>query len=75
MSIKDAANCLTFNNCGNKVNRQLDKMTTTCLDGTLIPYSKAVTSETIIPSNFNALGKGLVKLANFLELLNKLGKK
>lgn len=75
LSIKDAANCLTFNNCGNKVNRQLDKTTTTCFDGTFMPYSKPVTAETIIPSNFNALGKGLVKFINFLDILNKLGGK
>ncbi|MFN8261129.1 MAG: hypothetical protein U0X41_09375 [Chitinophagales bacterium] len=75
LSIKDAANCYTMNNCGSKINRQLDKTTTTCLDGTFEPYSKAVTEVTIIPSNFNAPGKGLVKLANFLEILNQLNKK
>lgn len=75
MSITDAANCFTMNNCGSKVNRQLDKTTTTCFDGTFEPYSKPVTAATIVPNNFNAPGKGLVKFANFLELLNKLGKK
>ena len=75
MSITEAANCFTMNNCGSKVNKQLDKKTTTCFDGTFEPYSKPVTAATIIPNNFNAPGKGLVKLANFLELLNKLGKK
>ena len=75
MSITDAANCFTMNNCGSKVNRQLDKTTTTCFDGTFELYNKPVTSATIVPNNHNAPGKGLVKIANFLELLNKLGKK
>ncbi len=75
MSITEAANCFTMNNCGAKVDRKLDKTTTTCLDGTFEPYSKPVTAATIVPNNFNAPGKGLVKFANFLELLNKLNKK
>ena len=45
------------------------------MDGTFIPYSKPVSDKTIIPDNFMAPGKGLVKLVNFLEVLNKMGKR
>lgn len=75
LSIKDAANCLTFNNCGNKINRQLDKVTTTCFDGMIVPYTKPITADFIVPNNLNAPGKGLVKLINILDVLNKLGGK
>ncbi|MEN9447716.1 MAG: hypothetical protein RJA25_1006 [Bacteroidota bacterium] len=75
MSIKDAANCLTFKNCDNKINRQLDKETTTCFDGTIVPYTKPITSKLFVPNNMNAPGKGLVKLINVLDVLNKLGGK
>ena len=75
MSITEAANCFTMNNCGAKVNRKLDQNTTKCLDGTFEPYSKPVSAATIVPNNFNAPGKGLVKFANFLEILNQLNKK
>jgi hypothetical protein len=73
MSIKDAANCLTFNNCGNKVNKQLDKTTATCLDGTLEPYPKG--QALVVPNNMNVIGKGMVKFLTVLEILNKLGGK
>lgn len=75
MTIKEAANCFTMNNCGAQVDRKLDKTTTTCFDGTFVPYAKPVTAATIVPNNFNAPGKGLVKFVNFLEILNQLGKK
>ncbi|MCB0508497.1 MAG: hypothetical protein KDD21_09370 [Bacteroidetes bacterium] len=75
LSITDAAMCFTKNPNDKKINRQLDKITTTCMDGTFRPYSKPVTDKTIVPNNFMAPGKGLVKLVNFLEVLNKMNGK
>ncbi len=75
LSIDKAAKFFTQTPNSAEINRSLDKITTTCFDGTFIPYSKPVTAATILPNNFNAPGKGLVKLANFLEVLNQLNKK
>ena len=75
LSIDKAAKCYTQNPNSAEINRSLDKVTSTCMDGTFIPYSKPVSDKTIIPDNFMAPGKGLVKLVNFLEVLNKMGKR
>lgn len=74
LSIDKAAKCYTQNPNSSEINRSLDKITTTCMDGTFVPYSKGQTAP-VIANNFMAPGKGLVKLANFLETLNKMGRK
>lgn len=74
LSIEKAVKCYVQNANSAEINRNLDKITTTCLDGTFIPYSKGATAP-VISDNFMAPGKGLVKIANFLEVLNKLKQK
>ncbi len=74
MTIGNATNAYYNRPCTQKVDRSLDKTTATCFDGTFIPYDKPVTAATVLPDNFNAPGKGLVKFANFLEMLNQMNK-
>lgn len=74
LSIDKAMKCYMQNANSPEINRSLDKITTTCLDGTFIPYTKGATAP-IAPDNFMAPGKGLVKIANFLEVLNKMKQK
>lgn len=75
LPIDRAAKYLTLDPNNKEIDHRLDKVTTTSLDGTFEPYSKEVNANTLLPNNFMAPGKGLVKFANFLEILNKLGKK
>lgn len=74
LSIEKAVKCYVQNANSAEINRSLDKITTTCTDGTFIPYTKG-SSAPIISDNFMAPGKGLVKIANFLEVLNKMKQK
>lgn len=74
LSIENAAKYFTTSPNNPEINKSLDKITSTCLDGTFQLYSKGATAP-IVPDNFMAPGKGLRKLANFLEILNQLNKK